>query len=103
MSATNGTARPRPKSAPPSGGPISITAEPRASIVEIAAGSCARGTTAFSAPASAARKTTDPVPWTNAATGISQNGSASARIAAASVPSASARTASAPSISFRLS
>ena len=69
-SATNGSARPSPKSAPPADGPTSVTVANRACSAAAASGSCAAGTTERSAPTSAMLKKTKAVPSTNATIAI---------------------------------
>jgi hypothetical protein len=55
-SARNGTARPSPNSAPPTGGPAISTAAVRACWTPAASGSCTAGTTERNAPAAAGPK-----------------------------------------------
>ena len=88
-------ARPSPNNAPPTGGPSSITVAPRASWMPAAAGSWWDGTTARRAPVAAGLKIAAPVPSTNAAVAISQNGASSSTSAAPRLPTARARTVSA--------
>ena len=73
-STTNGNARARPNSAPPSGGPPSRTAACRPVCAAAAAGSCRVGTTDRNAPAYAAEKSAAPAPSMNAAMAIPQRG-----------------------------
>ena len=92
-----------PNSAPPIDGPTSQTAAIRPDRAAAAAGSWRTGTTARRAPASAAWNTAAPLPSTKAATGIIQNSSQSATMAAARPPTMTTRTASAAIISRRRS
>ncbi len=100
-SATNGTARPSPKSAPPTGGAIRRTIDARAPCVATAAGSWRSGTIARSAPGCAATKKTAPVPSTNATRAICQKDVRWSWIVATRVAIASARMTSAAIISRR--
>jgi hypothetical protein len=98
-SKTKGTARPRPKSAPPRGGPASITVATRACWAPAAAGSWRGRTTARKAPAEATLKNVEPVPSTKATAGICQNVTSSRTIVTTRLPIARTRTPSAAIIS----
>ena len=98
---TNGSPRATANSAPPSGGAASITTASRPVMVEIAAGSCRRGTTARSAPVCAAPKYAAPAPSTNATARIIQSSTRSRKTTAPRLPTATARTACAPIITRR--
>jgi hypothetical protein len=71
-SARNGNPRARPKSAPPTGGAVSRTADTLASETLEASASCGRGTTALNAPLMPERKTTAAEVSVNATSRISQ-------------------------------
>ena len=69
----NGTARPSPKSAPPSGGPASITSRRRASDDAHGRGQLPRRDDGAQRAGWAVLRQTEPVPSTNATTAICQN------------------------------
>jgi hypothetical protein len=99
-SARNGTARPTPKSAPPSEGPTSVTVAKRACSAAAASGSCAVSTTERSAPTSAMLKKTNAEPSTKATTAICAKLSESKASATTRLPTAAIRIPSA--VSMRL-
>ena len=84
--ATNGSARPTVKSAPPIGGAARLTTASRPVTTATAAGNCAFGTTERSAPACATEKKAAPLPSTNAISGIIQNTIRSVATSTARVP-----------------
>ena len=95
----NGSERARPKSAPPSGGPTSLTAASRPVWAAAASGSWRTGTTARRAPARAAVKSAEPPPSTKATSAIAQKTAPPARIATMRAAIAATRTPSAAIIS----
>jgi hypothetical protein len=97
-STTNGTARPRPYSTPPRGGPARRTTARRACSAPAASPSCGGGTTDRMAPEAAGAKNAYPVPSISATATIAPNGALPPRRTTASAPVAAARAASAPTI-----
>ena len=102
-SKANGTARPRPKSAPPSGCPTSPAPRTRASFWDSADSSWTDGTSSWTAESSARLKTTVRHPSTSATAAMKTVGAWPAATAAASPASAMRRPMSQPIIALRRS